>query len=176
MVEILVQPTKDRARRKQGGNRMQKEFIKGDSVKWKVGEKKWCYRRKRSQNETDATKWRRMGQEVDEMFGSWYVAKSLGVFIYESVHIILRIISTFACKIWVLPLESVVLWLRLKSGDLTNKICKRYCFSQLTRLARSAPFYEGLDYLLWTKNAWLKHFMCSEKLTDMISHFRNFIQ
>jgi hypothetical protein len=62
-----------------------------------------------------------MGQNVDEMVGSWYVAKCLGVFIYESLCVILSIILTFAWKIWVLPLESVALWPRLKSETLRVK-------------------------------------------------------
>jgi hypothetical protein len=33
------EPTKDQARGKQGGNRIQKNFTKGDKVEWKVREK-----------------------------------------------------------------------------------------------------------------------------------------
>jgi len=74
-----------------------------------------------------------MGHSVDERAGSWYVAKCLGVFIYEPLSIILSIISTFAWKIWVLPLESVVFWPRLRLGTLRVKFANVTASANLHR-------------------------------------------
>jgi hypothetical protein len=62
-----------------------------------------------------------MGYNVDEIEGSWHVAKCWRVFPCELPIIILCSISTLAWKMWVFPIESVVLWPRLNQGTLRVK-------------------------------------------------------